>query len=443
MDQQENFYCPVYEGDINDYDCDEISTGIHLGYFISDGLPFLMDIKTATRRKLRCHNCPRCPEQYRPQGIETARALRHLGFPDDAREAEEVLELAGTRADVPCTLWLEGRLCCLQLKSGIQLWQEMDLQNSQPHDTLPHFYTANAMYLQSGQPARFNKAGKLARSRFFAGARRRQGGEALLSNSFSSPNLSIFKERFVQDGEYVAQVCAFPKRLVCFNNEEDYLKRREGRLAAESFVSGDALPGGEGENPGCEALLTGVVRAAARHSNELTGLPFYHLELSCLGLTFDVVAAPDLFLEEPCPGNVLQGVFSLSARVLDYHTPEFNLEMDVDTPLSAARFAPLAHGLRALQPGERLYCGLVTPLADIVFVRAKGEVEGLSVEFRLQKEKGNEAPFRILRFYPVSRDMAVTIFEQTLVHHNPPDLGDAKDVTAEYTRKTDEEGARL
>ena len=52
MQNEVEFYCPVYEGDISQYDCDEISTGIHRGSFVNDGLPFLMELETALSRSI-------------------------------------------------------------------------------------------------------------------------------------------------------------------------------------------------------------------------------------------------------------------------------------------------------------------------------------------------------------------------------------------------------
>lgn len=60
------FFCPVYEGMINQYDCDEISCGASLGFIPNDGLPLLMDIEVIKSRRDRCLNC----EWRQPAGEE-------------------------------------------------------------------------------------------------------------------------------------------------------------------------------------------------------------------------------------------------------------------------------------------------------------------------------------------------------------------------------------
>ena len=44
------YYCPVYEGKICEFECDEISAGIFRGSFADDDIPFLMDLDTALAR---------------------------------------------------------------------------------------------------------------------------------------------------------------------------------------------------------------------------------------------------------------------------------------------------------------------------------------------------------------------------------------------------------
>lgn len=53
------FFCPIYSGNINQYDCDEISCGVNNGWIPNDGLPFLMDIETILRKREICLACER------------------------------------------------------------------------------------------------------------------------------------------------------------------------------------------------------------------------------------------------------------------------------------------------------------------------------------------------------------------------------------------------
>lgn len=57
VNRDNEYWCPVYEGMISDYDCEEISFGADRGYFVNDGLPFLMDIEKVTERRTLCLTC--------------------------------------------------------------------------------------------------------------------------------------------------------------------------------------------------------------------------------------------------------------------------------------------------------------------------------------------------------------------------------------------------
>ncbi len=432
------FFCPVYEGAINDYDCAEISTGIHLGYYLDDGLPFLMDLTTAEKRKHRCHACPRCVRHYRPNGIQLVDAMRHLGFPPETAALEEALEKLDGLPSFSTVSGGVPRVRCYQLASGIQIYQELHPKQQTVYDTQPHFFSANAMYLHVIRAHNPDKAGKLVRNMFVARATRQEESDSqLVINAFSSPNLGMFKPSRDEGKFLVAQVTAFPVKLKHFADTETYCAQQETDLNVESFVSGMTRPGADDNNPSADALLTGKVEHVRRVTNELTDLPFYHMMLMCLGLPFDVVAAEDMFDTPPVPGNILQGIFQLSARVIEYGWTGYHFEIDVSLPLTTERFAPIGLAVRNLQPGERLYMGIDPPLDHIVFVRAKGEVEGVSVEFRMDYPElsvlPDTAPIRILRFYPVSKEVAHRIFEETAVNLNPPSLEDARDVTNEYT----------
>ena len=57
VNRDNEYWCPVYEGMISDYDCEEISFGADRGYFVNDGLPFLIDIEKVTERRTLCLTC--------------------------------------------------------------------------------------------------------------------------------------------------------------------------------------------------------------------------------------------------------------------------------------------------------------------------------------------------------------------------------------------------
>ena len=53
------FFCPLYDGNISQYDCDEISCGAKHGWIPNDGLPKLMDIEVIRKKRELCLACER------------------------------------------------------------------------------------------------------------------------------------------------------------------------------------------------------------------------------------------------------------------------------------------------------------------------------------------------------------------------------------------------
>lgn len=54
----DRFFCPVYDGLINRYDCDEISCGVKNGWIPNDGLPPLVEVKVIRKKADLCKTCP-------------------------------------------------------------------------------------------------------------------------------------------------------------------------------------------------------------------------------------------------------------------------------------------------------------------------------------------------------------------------------------------------
>lgn len=51
------FFCPIYNGMIEQYDCDEISYSAETGRYINDGLSFLVPIEKVVNQKELCLKC--------------------------------------------------------------------------------------------------------------------------------------------------------------------------------------------------------------------------------------------------------------------------------------------------------------------------------------------------------------------------------------------------
>lgn len=97
---KETIYCPILQGEITEYDCDETVYATNTGHHLNDGIPYLLDIETITANRevcLACSNNPcnnrRLSEQERMSDEEikkrlAGRAAEYMMFKDEEKDAE-------------------------------------------------------------------------------------------------------------------------------------------------------------------------------------------------------------------------------------------------------------------------------------------------------------------------------------------------------------------
>ena len=114
-------------------------------------------------------------------------------------------------------------------------------------------------------------------------------------------------------------VTAFAETITVWSDVDAYNESKaseEHPPAPRSLIpSGMFAPGG-GERPlRAEAIITGVVTAAERKTNNESARPFDWCQVETYAATIDVVS--DARAEELAPGQVVQGTFWLVGRRLD------------------------------------------------------------------------------------------------------------------------------
>ena len=87
------FYCPLYEGNVSKYDCDEMRYGANNNHLVNDGLPHLMPLKDIQKKRMICIRCQ--VERIKnyssdPEIVKKVEALEELYKDDD--EAIEIVE---------------------------------------------------------------------------------------------------------------------------------------------------------------------------------------------------------------------------------------------------------------------------------------------------------------------------------------------------------------
>ncbi len=122
----------------------------------------------------------------------------------------------------------------------------------------------------------------------------------------------------------VMNIVLLPQELTVYTDSDEYYAASRSHMAAESIIpcgtfSPDHNPGFE---PSATAIINGIVQSWCKRTNPLDGLDYYELEISCMGEHLSaehltVVADPEFFAQLPQLGNVLQGVFWLTGRIVD------------------------------------------------------------------------------------------------------------------------------
>lgn len=119
----------------------------------------------------------------------------------------------------------------------------------------------------------------------------------------------------------MAQIACYAESMEVYSDRLGYeqaLRDGSAWMAAEGFIpSGTFHPRGDANfQQDARAILSGVVEYAERLTNEATQMQFDHLQVRCLGITFDVLADPELYDALPEIGSIIHGEFWMTALVL-------------------------------------------------------------------------------------------------------------------------------
>lgn len=90
--KSDDFYCPVYDGYISEYDCCEICCGAIDGRIPNDGIPELMDIKIITQRRQWCLDCVRNKLALREAQIFRDEQAKYEIKPGDRIKVSDIVD---------------------------------------------------------------------------------------------------------------------------------------------------------------------------------------------------------------------------------------------------------------------------------------------------------------------------------------------------------------
>lgn len=131
------------------------------------------------------------------------------------------------------------------------------------------------------------------------------------------PNLDSYKD-LKEDDLIDVQVAAFADSLDIYDNKEEFdlSQKEEVKFAHESFIAKGMFQNDENAPYQAYAAFSGTINSFKKCTNSYSRREYYHFEVSCLGVVFDVLADPKFILKEPRIGGILKGEFWMSGKIL-------------------------------------------------------------------------------------------------------------------------------
>lgn len=216
----------------------------------------------------------------------------------------------------------QGYYLSYQDPSGATIWLHAD-QQRQITGMNPHFAGPSIMELKIVRSLHKEKDHPFDGS-YFAWARpeeehnHQEGAYPFL---FDAPDYLRHKQLDLPV-TLKAQIAAFAHEIDIYATAELYEQAASDgpKMAAEAFIPAGLFPAegrSNGAPPTAHALINGIVLDAQKRTNQLSGKPFWWIQLQSYGGIYDAVVDPFLLKHEPRPGCVAKGSFWLSGVILD------------------------------------------------------------------------------------------------------------------------------
>ncbi len=246
--------------------------------------------------------------------------LSAIGFV--AHTLEDIPALADLAANAATPVETRGGFCYLHWagKSGAEMWLQLS-RDSKLIGLLPHF--AGRSRTRVALTELVNRADKSELDQAYYAWVEPVPGEQhrTFPFVFDCPNPLVHSD-LPCPTVATLQLAAFPFDVTLYPSPEAFAAENDDDEDAtpQAFLAIGLAPA-EGiplQTAESLAMLTGVVKATASYENELTKQPFHWALIECLGAELDVVIEPSSVPEPPVVGGVVNGLFSLSGRFVDY-----------------------------------------------------------------------------------------------------------------------------
>ncbi|MGF1580216.1 MAG: hypothetical protein ACFCD0_12705 [Gemmataceae bacterium] len=152
---------------------------------------------------------------------------------------------------------------------------------------------------------------------------------------FEAPDFRAYSDLKLPSMALV-QLSAFAQEATIFESLEAYENAQESpspeqsngqeapKLSPQSFVPVGLFPteGQEETIPEPIAMFTGVILEVELKENELSRHPYHYALVETFGGRLDVVIDPEVTNAPPIVGGIIQGMFWLSGRLMDYESED-------------------------------------------------------------------------------------------------------------------------
>ncbi len=118
---------------------------------------------------------------------------------------------------------------------------------------------------------------------------------------------------------YLAQIACYAEHVEVYqaSSPDNARGLSETNLPNITFIPCGTfgLPGDEAFEPSPRAIISGFVEYAERLTNEDSGLAFDHVQICCVGVWFDLLIATTMYESLPRIGEIVGGMFWMSAAL--------------------------------------------------------------------------------------------------------------------------------
>ena len=319
------------------------------------------------------------------------------------------------------TWYLSGSILDCRLQCGAELWVQFENGKHEIKDCTIHFRSANTIRLAVCDIIRQDQSDPLSgklKCRFMTDAGESDTGE--FSAIFDVCNLCLYGD-IKENDLLIAQVAAFSYQITYYHDVATFEARHDKALPINAFASRIDRPSHYDYVPEAASILSGIISRVHHMVNEITGNPFYHLEVCCFDCVIDVVAYPELFYTEPQVGGILQGLFWFSVKIIRQDNKGVSIRECVSIPIATDDFSRVEYAIRSLRNRayEHLVVEIREPVEGIDFIQTAREGEGYRIEVGMNDSKGARHLFMLDKN---DLDKTLSIFRHFLFTAQSPDI---------------------